>query len=94
VTLKSLVEEFKANGTETRMRRDDARRDDVLRPILARLLTTDPQAFDAMMWLIWWVVFKEQGCEWREKEIGNLIAKLHTIEMSNSCPDSHGHTGR
>jgi hypothetical protein len=76
VTLKALLEEFRTNGTETRMKRDDAVRDDVMRPILARLLTTDPEAFDAMMWLIWWVEFKDQGCEWRSKEIGTLLQRL------------------
>lgn len=80
MTLKSLLDEFRGNGTETRMRRDDAMRDDVMRPILARLLATDPAAFDAMMWLIWWVEFKQQGCEWREKEIGNLLKRLYDLE--------------
>jgi hypothetical protein len=82
MNLKSLIDEFRESGTETRMKRDDAVRDDVIRPILARLLTTDQQAFDAMMWLIWWVEFKDQGCEWRSSEIGRLLQAQHIARQA------------
>ncbi len=73
--LKPLIEEFRENGAETGLDKYAAVRCDVLRPILARLLATDREAFDAIMWLIWWVQFKSQGCEWREGEIARLIER-------------------
>lgn len=73
--LKPLIEEFRDNGTETGMDKYSAVRAETLRPILARLLNTDREAFDAMMWLVWWVQFKSQGCAWREGEIAKLIER-------------------
>ncbi len=71
--LKPLIEEFYENVAEIAMSKYVAVRSEVLRPILRRLLGSDREAFDAMMWLVGWVQFKSQGCAWREGEIARLI---------------------
>ncbi len=73
MSLNPLLKEF--NGIDAKLDKYAAIRIETLKPILCRLLETDREAFEAMLWLVWWVEHKSQGCEWREHEIARLFQK-------------------
>ena len=81
-----LLDKYIGTDAGTRVGKHMAVHPAVVGPMLDRLQATDPEAFDVLLWHVWWLAHRDAQVRWREKVIGELNVAIAQLERVTNFP--------